>query len=99
MDNPEVFWPEIFTNPDFEYPVNMSEKKLRETAMTDALIGWGNCYISAPPAHFGHGMIKCSKIVGHGQLTPATIFEISEKVFPKLLPEHSQWEKGRPYFT
>lgn len=81
-DESKVIWPEVFTNPDFEYPADLPEKKLHAAAMADALIGWGNCYICPPPPAFGYGMIKCSAIVGQGQILPATIFEIAAKVLP-----------------
>lgn len=57
-----MMWPEIITNPDYEY----SGVKIREHAIADGCSAWACCHLAPEelPKNFGKGMAKISLIVG-----------------------------------
>ena len=58
----KIFWPEVFTNPDFEY--NPNHHGIEKDACIDGLLGWANCLISSKlPRRFGEGMWKIGKLL------------------------------------
>ena len=72
---PQMIWPEIFINENFEYP---DSTKRFGSAIADGLSGWGNCYAGAEiPENFGKGMAKIDEIVGVA--TPDELLEASDK--------------------
>ena len=60
----KVCWPEVFTNPYFEYDPN--DKRHVALAIADGLAGWGYCVLGDIPAGFGDGMVKISRITKCG---------------------------------
>lgn len=64
---PEIEWPEVFVNPDFEYGTDMESKGL---ACSDGLTGWFICNGTIgsrkrrKPKCFGIGMGKIGKLLG-----------------------------------
>jgi len=52
-----IMWPEVFTNPNFEYPEGHDGKG---EAIANGLMGWANCIITKDeiPKGFGEGMVK-----------------------------------------
>jgi len=61
-----IIWPEVFTNPDFEYDPN--DKLHVGKALADGLSGWGACVLGNIPHGFGDGMVKISMFAGCGTL-------------------------------
>ena len=61
-----LMWPKVFTDPNFQY--DMANKNVESIAVSDGLVGWANCHMETPPAHFGHGIAKCVAAAGlsHG---------------------------------
>ena len=57
-------WPEVFTNPDFEY--DPSDKDHVAKALADGLSGWGNCVLGNIPEGFGMGMVKIGEFAKCG---------------------------------
>lgn len=69
-----VFWREVFTNPDFEYPSDVPKEKV----IADGLSGWGCCYMEEPPANFGKGMQKIRAILG--TCKPEELIKMADQV-------------------
>ena len=65
----KVWWPEVFTNPDFVYAETKDTKK---QATADAYMGWANCLVGNKgemPEGFGKGMVKIRQVIGHEEMT------------------------------
>ncbi len=58
-----TIWPEVFTNPDFEYG---PDDKMQ--AVADGLAGWACCALGKPPENFGQGMVRVGEATGVGAL-------------------------------
>ena len=70
----DLIWPEVFTNPDFQYGDTESDLIL---AICDGLTGWGNCHAGAPiPEGFGRGMVKIGVLTG--AFTPEELMKIAK---------------------
>lgn len=62
-------WPEVFTNPEFEYESDRPELETEGRAIADGLNGWGNCFCGGkPPSGFGDGMVKICRVTGSATL-------------------------------
>ncbi len=68
-------WPEVFTNPDFEYEETPEGYKM---AIVDGLTGWGMCHAgNSPPESFGRGMEKIQNRIGE-IATPENLKKLAE---------------------
>jgi hypothetical protein len=67
-------WPEVFTNPSFEYGA-----KDERRALADALEGWGLCMCGAAvPEGFGKGMVKIASFYPGKAMTPEVSMELAQ---------------------
>ena len=58
----KMLWPEVITNPDFEYgPVT---KESRMAACAHGLTAWAAATLDEAPENFGYGMIKIATFLG-----------------------------------
>ena len=71
----KVCWPEVFTNPDFEYTGNDAYRY----AIADGLSGWGCSYMETRPENFGQGMAKIA-IVTKSNALPETLKKLANKL-------------------
>lgn len=55
----EMIWPEVITNPDFEYGPATKESQM--AACADGLSAWACCVLEQAPKNFGYGIIKIGK--------------------------------------
>jgi hypothetical protein len=62
MNEPQVLWSTVFTDPDFEY--DLTDPLIKKIACADCLLGWATCYLEKPPDQFGWGMLKIMDIIG-----------------------------------
>ena len=82
----KVLWPEVFTNPDFEYAETKNAKK---QAMADAYTGWANCTVlglCGPPSlpdNFGKGMVKIGNFIGTKELAKTYPTSSSKRKGPR----------------
>ena len=52
----KMIWPEVITDPDFEYGPNTKES--RAGACADGLNAWTCCVMERSPENFGLGLVK-----------------------------------------
>ena len=61
-----MIWPEVITNPSFEF--GPKTKESQAAACADGLMAWGCCVLEKSPENFGHGLVK---IMHHLELQSA----------------------------
>lgn len=86
---PEPTFPEVFTNPNFEYSdiKHFDAKQTKRLACADGLMGWSLCMFgNKPPKTFGEGMVKIGEILkeelGNKGATADELMKVSEKLKP-----------------
>lgn len=62
MKHTAIIWPEVFTNPDFEY--DPKDELRASSALADGLEGWACCALEKQPDGFGNGMVKIGALLG-----------------------------------
>ncbi len=74
-------WPQIFIT-GIE-PKETKESKDRDKILcSDALMGWGLCYLTKPPAKFGEGIVVIGTVLGCGA-SPKAIKEYADNLLNK----------------
>ena len=65
-DEMQCEWPEVFTDPGYDYQTKYpgaEPEQVAQAALLHGLCGWGTCHLALRPEGFGKGLLKIATVL------------------------------------